>query len=96
MSNYGGSEFANFAGAEAPLVMAYAVALALFAIAWSNFSAPATSILELKPIAPAERSQKSEIQNDMEIYSDPTLAGPAFAPLWQGLYEPAKPDQISE
>jgi hypothetical protein len=66
MSNVG-SEFANAAGAEAPWVVAYAVALALFAIAWSNFSAPATSILELKPIAPAERSQKSEPQIDRPL-----------------------------
>jgi hypothetical protein len=65
MSNHGGSEFTNSAGAEAPLVIAYAAALALFAIAWSNFSAPATSILELKPMAPAERSQTSEMQNDV-------------------------------
>jgi hypothetical protein len=76
MSNYGGSEFAKSAGAEAPLVIAYAVVLALFAIAWANFSPPTISVLELKPITPTERSQKSEIQNDKEIYGDLTGASP--------------------
>jgi len=41
-------EFAQPAAAEVPLVIAYFVALMLFASAWSNFGSPTLSITEIK------------------------------------------------
>jgi hypothetical protein len=62
-------EFAKSAGAEAPLVIAYAAALILFATAWSNFAPPTTSILELKSAIRAERAQTSEMRKPATIPS---------------------------
>ena len=47
MLNHIDCEFAESNVAEAPLVIAYIVALIFFAFAWSNFSPPATSITDL-------------------------------------------------
>jgi hypothetical protein len=41
-------EFAESAVAEAPLVIAYFVALIVFASAWSTFGPPTVSVTELK------------------------------------------------
>jgi hypothetical protein len=54
-------EFAESAGAEAPLVIAYITALTFFAFAWSNFSLPAIGIMELQPAAIAKSTQKREV-----------------------------------
>jgi hypothetical protein len=62
-------EFAKSAGAEAPLVIAYAVTLVLFATAWSNFAPTTTSILELKPAVRAERTQTNEMRKPATIPS---------------------------
>jgi hypothetical protein len=51
-------EFAESAGAEAPLVIAYIAALTFFAFAWSNSSLPAIGILELQPAAIAKSTEK--------------------------------------
>lgn len=53
-------EFAESAGAEAPLVFAYMAALTFFAFAWSNSSLPSTGIMELQPAAIAKSTQKRE------------------------------------
>jgi hypothetical protein len=53
-------EFAESAGAEAPLVIAYMAALTLFAFAWSNSSLPPTGIMELQPAAIAKSTEKRE------------------------------------
>lgn len=59
MPDYLDSEFAAPAGAEAPLVIGYIVALTLFALAWSNLSAPTVGRTELRSAARAQ-AQKHE------------------------------------
>jgi hypothetical protein len=53
-------EFAESAGAEAPLVIAYIAALTFFAFAWSNSSLPPSGIMELQPAAIAKSAEKRE------------------------------------
>jgi hypothetical protein len=53
-------EFAESAGAEAPLVIAYMAALTLFAFAWSNSGPPPTGIMQLQPAAIAKSTERRE------------------------------------
>jgi hypothetical protein len=54
-------EFAGSTAAEAPLVVAYIVAFMFFAFAWTNFSAPAASIMELHSAATAKHAEKNYV-----------------------------------
>jgi hypothetical protein len=51
--------FADSTAAEAPLVIIYIAALIFFTVAWSNFSPPTTSILELHSTAGAKYIDKN-------------------------------------
>ena len=59
MLKYIDCEFAGSAAAEAPLVVVYIAALIFFTVAWSNFSPPTTSILELHSTAAAKYIDKN-------------------------------------
>ena len=52
-------EFTGSTAAEAPLVVVYIAVLIFFAFAWSNFSSPTTSVLELHSAADAKHIDKN-------------------------------------
>jgi hypothetical protein len=59
MLKYIDYELAGSAAAEAPLVVAYIAVLIFFGFAWSNFSPPTTSILELHSAAAVKHIDKN-------------------------------------
>jgi hypothetical protein len=54
-------ELAGSTAAEAPLVAAYIVAFMFFAFAWTNFSPPTASIMELHSAATAKHAEKNYV-----------------------------------
>jgi hypothetical protein len=54
-------EFAQSASAEVPAVIAYTVALIIFAFAWSSFSLPTVNAAEARSAAVAKITQNHQM-----------------------------------